>query len=85
MLDEPSMGLAPLVVEAIFETLKRLSREEGLTILVAEQNSTVALRYADVATVLENGRAVLSGAAAELRERADIKAFYLGQGTDQAA
>jgi branched-chain amino acid transport system ATP-binding protein len=81
VLDEPSMGLAPLVVEAIFETLKRLNREEGLTILVAEQNSTVALRYADVATVLENGRAVLSGDAAELRERADIKAFYLGQGT----
>lgn len=81
VLDEPSMGLAPLVVEAIFETLRRLNREEGLTILVAEQNSTVALRYADQATVLENGRAVLSGAAAELRERADIKAFYLGQGT----
>jgi branched-chain amino acid transport system ATP-binding protein len=81
VLDEPSMGLAPLVVETIFATLKRLNKEEGLTILVAEQNSTVALRYADEATVLENGRAVLTGAAADLRERDDIKAFYLGQGT----
>lgn len=81
VLDEPSMGLAPLVVENIFSTLNRLNREQGLTILVAEQNSTVALRYADEATVLENGRAVLSGSAAELRERDDIKAFYLGQGT----
>lgn len=84
ILDEPSMGLAPLVVEDIFATLKRLNREEGLSILVAEQNSTVALRYADEATVLENGRAVLSGAAAELRERDDIKAFYLGQGVPQS-
>ena len=80
VLDEPSMGLAPLVVENIFSTLKRLNREEGLSILVAEQNTTVALRYADEATVLENGRAVLSGSAVELRERDDIKAFYLGQG-----
>lgn len=84
VLDEPSMGLAPLVVEDIFATLKRLNQEDGLTILVAEQNSTVALRYADEAAVLENGRAVLSGTAAELRERDDIKAFYLGQGTPQA-
>ncbi len=80
VLDEPSMGLAPKVVENIFETLKRLNREEGLTILVAEQNSTVALRFADEAAVLENGRVVLSGPAAELRDRDDIKAFYLGQG-----
>lgn len=84
VLDEPSMGLAPLVVENIFSTLKRLNQQDGLSILVAEQNSTVALRYADEATVLENGRAVLSGTAAELRERDDIKAFYLGQGTRQA-
>jgi branched-chain amino acid transport system ATP-binding protein len=79
VLDEPSMGLAPLVVEGIFETLKSLNAAEGLSILVAEQNSTVALRYADLATVLENGVAVLEGAAAELRRRDDIKAFYLGQ------
>jgi branched-chain amino acid transport system ATP-binding protein len=81
VLDEPSMGLAPLVVAEIFELLKRLNRSEGLAILVAEQNSTVALRYADRATVLENGRAVLDGPAAELRQRDDVKAFYLGLGT----
>jgi branched-chain amino acid transport system ATP-binding protein len=81
VLDEPSMGLAPLVVAEIFERLKALNRSEGLSILVAEQNSTVALRYADRATVLENGRAVLEGSAAELRARDDVKAFYLGLGT----
>jgi len=79
VLDEPTMGLAPLVVRDIFRTLKRLNATEGLTILVAEQNSTVALRYADHAYVLENGRVVLGGPAAELRERSDIKAFYLGE------
>ncbi len=79
VLDEPSMGLAPIVVQDIFRTLRKLNREEGVSILVAEQNSTVALKYADRATILENGVAVLSGAAAELRERDDVKAFYLGQ------
>jgi len=78
VLDEPSMGLAPLVVESIFRTLKQLNTDDGLSILVAEQNSTVALRFADRATVLENGRTVLEGPAAELRQRADIKALYLG-------
>ncbi|MDR3466866.1 MAG: ABC transporter ATP-binding protein [Xanthobacteraceae bacterium] len=85
VLDEPSMGLAPLVVEAIFRTLKQLNVEEGLSILVAEQNSTVALRYADRATVLENGRTVLEGAAPDLRGRADIKALYLGSPEESAA
>lgn len=80
VLDEPSMGLAPLVVESIFAALKRLNRDEGLSILVAEQNSTVALRHADRASVLETGRTVLDGPAADLRERDDIKAFYLGFG-----
>ncbi len=80
VLDEPSMGLAPLVVEGIFAALKTLNRTEGLSILVAEQNSTVALRHADRASVLENGRTVLNGTAAELRERDDVKAFYLGFG-----
>jgi branched-chain amino acid transport system ATP-binding protein len=85
VLDEPSMGLAPLVVESIFAALKRLNREEGLSILVAEQNSTVALRHADHASVLETGRTVLDGPAAELRERDDIKAFYLGFGVGSPA
>jgi branched-chain amino acid transport system ATP-binding protein len=84
VLDEPSMGLAPQVVAEIFRTLERLNRDEGLTILVAEQNVTVALRHGDRAVVLENGRSVLTGTAAELRGRDDIRAFYLGLGTAPA-
>ncbi len=83
VLDEPSMGLAPLVVQDIFRQLRRLNREEGLAILVAEQNSTVALRYADRATVLEAGRSVLGGTAQALREREDIRHFYFGQSVQQ--
>ena len=78
VLDEPSMGLAPKTVHSIFETLRHLNETAGLTVLVAEQNSTVALRYAHRATMLENGVSVLDGPAAELRERDDIQAFYLG-------
>jgi branched-chain amino acid transport system ATP-binding protein len=78
VLDEPSMGLAPLIVRDIFRKLKSLNESEDLSILVAEQNSTVALQYADRATVLENGVAVLEGSAVALRERDDVKAFYLG-------
>ena len=78
VLDEPSMGLAPIVVRDIFEQLRRLNREQGLSILVAEQNSTVALQYADRATVLEAGVTVLSGDAPVLRQRADIQSFYFG-------
>ena len=79
VLDEPSMGLAPLVVQDIFAQLKRLNHEEGLTILVAEQNSTVALQYAHRATVLEAGQSVLTDDAEALRQREDIRNFYLGQ------
>ncbi|GLS88256.1 ABC transporter ATP-binding protein [Cypionkella aquatica] len=78
LLDEPSMGLAPLVVAEIFETLSRLNRETGLTILLAEQNSAIALKYAHHATVIENGRSVLNGPASDLAARADIRALYLG-------
>ena len=80
VLDEPSMGLAPLIVQNIFKILKRLNREDGLSILLAEQNSAIALQYADRATVLENGITVLEGDAGELRQREDIRAFYLGVG-----
>jgi branched-chain amino acid transport system ATP-binding protein len=80
VLDEPSMGLAPLVVAGIFKTLKQLNREAGLSILLAEQNAAVALQYADRAVVLENGISVLEGDARELRQREDIRAFYLGAG-----
>jgi branched-chain amino acid transport system ATP-binding protein len=79
ILDEPSMGLAPIIVEDIFKMLKSLNKSEGLTLLVAEQNSNIALRYADRAYVLENGKVALEGNASELRQRADIKAFYLGR------
>ncbi|MGY8663496.1 ABC transporter ATP-binding protein [Bradyrhizobium sp. UFLA05-109] len=78
LLDEPSMGLAPLVAEDIFRALKQLNREQGLSILVAEQNLTVALRVSDHAVVLENGHSVLSGASVTLRNRDNIRAFYLG-------
>ncbi|NNH66375.1 ABC transporter ATP-binding protein [Rhizobium laguerreae] len=79
VLDEPSMGLAPLIVQDIFRTLRQLNREEGLSILVAEQNSAIALKYADRAIVLENGATVLTGDAQDLRGRDDIKSFYLGK------
>ncbi|EJN02539.1 ABC transporter ATP-binding protein [Phyllobacterium sp. YR531] len=79
VLDEPSMGLAPLVVRDIFETLRKLNHDTGLAILVAEQNSTVALKYANKAVILENGKAVLSGTAERLRSGSDVTNLYLGQ------
>jgi branched-chain amino acid transport system ATP-binding protein len=78
LLDEPTIGLAPLVANELFVFLRTLKRDEGVTVLVAEQNATLALRYADRAYVLEHGTIVLEGSAAELRERDDIKHFYLG-------
>ena len=78
LLDEPSMGLAPQLVEEIFEIVARLNREEGVTFLLAEQNTNIALRYASHGYILENGRVVLDGSAAELRENTDVKEFYLG-------
>ncbi len=78
LLDEPSMGLAPQLVEEIFEIVKRLNSDEGVSILLAEQNTNVALRYASYGYILENGRVVLDGTAQELRENEDVKEFYLG-------
>jgi len=78
VLDEPSMGLAPLLVAEIFHKLDRLNREEGLAILLAEQNAAVALRHAHRAVVLENGLVSATGSATELRCRDDIRAAYLG-------
>ncbi|MCJ2056964.1 ABC transporter ATP-binding protein [Methylobacterium sp. J-048] len=80
VLDEPSMGLAPKIVEEIYRILAALNRDEGLSLLVAEQNVRLALRHAHRAVVLENGRSVLEGSAASLRGRDDVKAFYLGAG-----
>src|SRR5207245_4096724 len=78
LLDEPSLGLAPMLVEEIFQIVQRLNREQRLTVLLVEQNATMALAIADHGYVMENGRIVLEGAAANLRENADIKEFYLG-------
>ena len=78
LLDEPSLGLAPMIVQEIFAIISRINREKGVAILVVEQNAAVALRHAVYGYVLENGRIVLDGPVAELLEHADIRAFYLG-------
>ncbi|MBI5113077.1 MAG: ABC transporter ATP-binding protein [Rhodovulum sp.] len=78
LLDEPSMGLAPQIVEEIFEIVKTLNEREGVSFLVAEQNTNVALRYATYGYVLETGRVVMDGEAEALRQNEDVKEFYLG-------
>ncbi|ONN64384.1 ABC transporter ATP-binding protein [Herbaspirillum sp. VT-16-41] len=78
LLDEPSMGLAPQIVEEIFEIVKDLNSKEKVSFLLAEQNTMVALRYADFGYILENGRVVMEGAARELADNEDVKEFYLG-------
>ncbi len=85
LLDEPSMGLAPQLVEEIFGIVARLNREEGVSILVAEQNTGTALRHAGHAYIIEGGRVVLSGSAVELRHRPDVQQYYLGIGGDGRA
>ncbi|MDA9953055.1 MAG: ABC transporter ATP-binding protein [Rhodobacterales bacterium] len=78
LLDEPSMGLAPQLVEEIFGIVKDLNEKEGVSFLLAEQNTNVALRFAHYGYILESGRVVMDGPAAELRENPDVKEFYLG-------
>ncbi|AZB67704.1 ABC transporter ATP-binding protein [Rhodovulum sulfidophilum] len=78
LLDEPSMGLAPQLVQQIFEIVKSVNENEGVTFLLAEQNTNVALRYAHYGYILESGRIVMDGPAADLRENPDVKEFYLG-------
>jgi len=78
LLDEPSMGLAPTLVEEIFEIIKKLNENEQVTILLAEQNTNMALRYAQYGYILENGRVVMDGVASELLKNEDVKEFYLG-------
>lgn len=78
LLDEPSMGLAPQLVEEIFTIVKNLNEKEGVSFLLAEQNTNVALRFAHHGYILESGRVVMEGPAAELRENPDVKEFYLG-------
>jgi branched-chain amino acid transport system ATP-binding protein len=78
LLDEPSMGLAPQIVEEIFEIVKNLNGKEGVSFLLAEQNTNMALKYASYGYILENGRVVMDGEAKSLRENEDVKEFYLG-------
>jgi branched-chain amino acid transport system ATP-binding protein len=78
LLDEPSLGLAPLLVREIFDIIQRLNREERLTILLVEQNANIALAIADYGYIMEGGRVVLDGSAQRLRENEDVKEFYLG-------
>lgn len=78
LLDEPSMGIAPQIVEEIFGIVKDLNSKENVSFLLAEQNTSIALRYADFGYILENGRVVMEGAAAELSANEDVKEFYLG-------
>ena len=78
LLDEPSMGLAPQIVAEIFEIVRDLNQKEGVSILLAEQNTNVALKYADYGYILESGRVMMDGTAKELAENADVKEFYLG-------
>lgn len=78
LLDEPSMGLAPQIVEEIFEIVRDLNQRERVSFLLAEQNTNIALRYADYGYILENGRVMMDGAAADLARNEDVKEFYLG-------
>ncbi|TWB93187.1 amino acid/amide ABC transporter ATP-binding protein 2 (HAAT family) [Bradyrhizobium macuxiense] len=78
LLDEPSMGLAPIIVEEIFHIIRDLNRNEGVSFLLAEQNAHLVLQFADHGYILENGRVAASGTAAELAERDDVAEFYLG-------
>ena len=78
LLDEPSMGLAPQLVEEIFEIVKDLNQKEKVSFLLAEQNTNIALKYADYGYILENGRVVMDGEGKSLAENEDVKEFYLG-------
>lgn len=80
LLDEPSMGLAPQIVEEVFEIVRDLNQKEGVTFLLAEQNTHMALKYADYGYIMESGRIVMDGAASDLASNEDVKEFYLGMG-----
>jgi branched-chain amino acid transport system ATP-binding protein len=81
LLDEPSMGLAPQIVEEIFDIVRDLNQKESVSFLLAEQNTNIALRFADYGYILENGRVVMDGAARDLAQNEDVKEFYLGLST----
>lgn len=85
LLDEPSLGLAPMIVRDIFEIISRINREKGVSMLLVEQNSVIALKHASYGYVIENGRNVLEGTSEELRNNRDIQKFYLGLDTEEPA
>ncbi|NGN41693.1 ABC transporter ATP-binding protein [Mesorhizobium sp. CGMCC 1.15528] len=85
LLDEPSLGLAPLIVSEIFEIIARINREKRVSMLLVEQNAVIALKYASYGYVIENGRSVLEGPTEDLANNQDIQKFYLGVETDEAA
>lgn len=85
LLDEPSLGLAPLIVKEIFEIIAKINREKNVSMLLVEQNSVIALKYASYAYAIDTGRTVLEGTAQELSNNDDIKRFYLGGDIEQAA
>ncbi len=85
LLDEPSLGLAPLVVKDIFDIIARINREQGVAMLLVEQNAHVALGVAHAGYIMENGRIVISGPTAKLLGDADVQRFYLGAGDEGAA
>ena len=80
LLDEPSMGLAPQIVQEVFEIVKDLNTKEKVTFLIAEQNTNMALKYADYGYIMESGRIMMDGKADDLRNNEDVKEFYLGVG-----
>ena len=84
LLDEPSMGLAPLIIQEIFGIIKTMNREKGVSFLIAEQNANLAMKYADYCYILETGTVVMCGEAAKLLARCDIKEFYLGSNRSEA-
>ena len=83
LLDEPSMGLAPQIVEEVFEIVKDLNRREKVTFLLAEQNTNMALKYSDYGYIMESGRVVMDGVASDLANNEDVKEFYLGVGAGE--
>ena len=85
LLDEPSMGLAPQLVEEIYDIVKNLNENEEVSFLLAEQNTNIALRYATYGYILENGRVVMDGKAEDLKNNEDVKEFYLGVGKEGRA
>ena len=85
LLDEPSLGLSPLLVQEMFDIITRLNRERGVTMLLVEQNASVALKHADYGYVLELGRIVLDGPCKELVKSKDVQEFYLGMGEQSSS